>query len=61
MSAAPIIVSLPISDRARSRSFYACGCREPGSVSRDQAIFVDRATGAGLSSYEVLLKIDQFG
>ena len=31
------------------------------STSCDQAIFVDRATGPGLSSYAVLLKIDRFG
>jgi hypothetical protein len=31
------------------------------STSRDQAIFVDRATDARLSSYAVLLKIDWFG
>ena len=31
------------------------------STSRDQAIFVDRATDARLSSYAVLHKIDWFG
>jgi hypothetical protein len=32
-----------------------------GSGSCDQAIFVDQATDAGLSSDPVLLKIDRFG
>jgi hypothetical protein len=31
------------------------------SASRDQAIFVDQATGAGVSSHAVLLEIDRFG
>jgi hypothetical protein len=31
------------------------------SASRDQAIFVDLATGAGVSSHAVLLEIDRFG
>ena len=31
------------------------------STSRDQAIFVDQATDASLSSDAVLLKIDRFG
>src|SRR2546430_12215061 len=31
------------------------------SMSRDQAILVDQATGASLSSDAVLLKIDRFG
>jgi hypothetical protein len=34
---------------------------EISSTSPDQAIFVDRATSAGLSLYAVLLKIDRGG
>jgi ATP/maltotriose-dependent transcriptional regulator MalT len=34
---------------------------ETSSMSRDQAIFVDRATGASLSQYAVVLKIDGSG
>jgi hypothetical protein len=34
---------------------------EPPSMSRDQAIFVGRATGASLSQYAVVLEIDGSG
>jgi hypothetical protein len=50
-----------IDDPQRKTDLLRCECRKPSSTSCDQAIFVDEATGAGLSSYAVLLKIDRFG
>src|ERR1035441_9599430 len=40
---------------------WACACRKPRPRSCDQAIFVDQATGASVSSDAVLLKIDRVG
>src|ERR1019366_10322826 len=40
---------------------WACACRKPRPRSCDQAIFVDQATGASVSSDAGLLKIDRVG
>jgi hypothetical protein len=46
---------------ARACGWLVLWVPRSSSTSRDQAIFVDQATGASLPSDAVLLEIDRFG
>jgi hypothetical protein len=51
----PVILAVPAESRP------SLWVPETSSTSCDQAIFVDQAADASLSSYAVLLKVDWFG
>src|ERR1039457_4829513 len=51
----------PWEDVPSSAELPACACRKPRPRSCDQAIFVDQATDASVSSDAVLVEIDRVG